>query len=103
MAEKLFRDARQYFYKLSRDVESQKSISAELGENIFYTDDELYSIVVSKSRSQYNVSSPSLLPPETKMEFARMLHFEYHANNKQIARMLRLDRSFVESFFPESR
>ncbi len=101
--ERLFRDARQYFYKLSRDVESQKTISSELGSSVCFTDDELYSIVLSKCHSEYNVRSASLLTIDMKIELAKTLHFDYHANNRQVARILRLDRALVDSVFPDMR
>ena len=101
--ERLFRDARQYFYKLSRDVESQKTISSELGSSVCFTDDELYSILLSKCRSEYNVRSLSMLTTDMKIELAKTLHFDYHANNKQVARILRLDLALVDSVFPDMR
>ena len=101
--ERLFRDARQYFYKLARDVESQKTISSELGSSVCFTDDELYSILLSKCRSEYNVRSLSMLTTDMKIELAKTLHFDYHANNKQVARILRLDLALVDSVFPDMR
>ena len=53
-AEGLFRSGQHYFHKLSRDVESQKSIAAEIGERIFYNDEELYTLVCVRCRKDYN-------------------------------------------------
>ena len=97
--ESLFRDASHYFYCISRNIESQKRIAAEIGDKIFYTDDELYSVASSMSNKQYG-SSPSLLPKELKQEFAKILRFDYNAGNKQIARILKLDISLVNAMFP---
>ena len=100
VAERLFRDAWQYFYKVSHDIESQQTIAAELGERIFYTDSELYAFVKSKCKTEFNVDSPPLLPHDAKVHMARVLHYDYNADNQQVARILRLDISIVDSLFP---
>lgn len=98
-AERLFRDARHYFFKISHDIESQQSIAAELGESVSYTDTELYAFVKSKSRTEYNVASPQLLPSDAKILMAKILHYDYNADNQQIARILRLDIAILNSLF----
>ena len=100
VAERLFRDARHYFYKVSHDIESQQNIAAELGERIFYTDSELYAFVISKCKTEYNVDSPPLLSREAKVLLAKVLHYDYNADNQQIARILRLDLQVLDSLFP---
>ena len=98
--ERLFRDARHYFFAVSRNVESQKKIAAEIGERIFYTDDELFAAISAISKARYDTAAPTLLPAQAKIEVARLMHYEYNAGNKQIQRMLRLDAGTVESLFP---
>lgn len=100
VAERLFRDARHYFYKVSHDIESQRTIAAELGERIFYTDSELYAFVNSKCKTEYNVDSPPLLSRDAKVILAKVLHHDYNADNQQIARILRLDLQVLDSLFP---
>ena len=100
MAERLFRDARHYFYKVSHDIESQQTIAAELGERIFYTDSELYAFVKSKCKTEYNVDAPPLLSSDAKVHLAKVLHYDYNADNQQIARILRLDLPVVTLLFP---
>jgi len=100
VAEALYRNAWQYFYKVSRDIESNRELASELGERIFYTDEELKSVVYSICNDQYNVSLPSMLPKDAKLEVARKLHYDYNSTNKQIVRMLRLDSRLVDSLFP---
>ena len=100
VAERLFRDARHYFYKVSHDIESQQSIASELGERVFYTDAELYAFVKSKCRTEYNVDAPPLLPGDAKVRLAKVLHYDYNADNQQVARILRLDLAVVASLFP---
>ena len=99
--ESLFRGASHYFRELSRNIESQKTIAAEIGESIFYTDDELFSVVLRVCKEKYGQSSPGLLPAQAKRELAALLHYDYNAGNKQIRRMLRLDPQIVASLFPE--
>ena len=99
--EAVFRCASHYFREISRNIESQKDIAKELGERIFYSDDELFSVVLSICKDKYGGQKPSLIPAVAKSEVALLLHNEYNASNKQIQRMLRLEASFVDSLFPK--
>ena len=99
-AEGIYRNGQHYFHKLSRDMESQTGIAQEIGETVFYTDEELYGIVCSKCRKDYNVDMPSRLPRDAKISMTKTLHYDYNASNKQISRILRLDRSVVDALFP---
>ena len=67
----------------------------------FYTDDELFGVVLSVCQDKYNGQRPSLLPVSAKQELALFLHKEYNAGNKQIQRMLRLDPSAVAAMLPQ--
>ena len=98
-AEACYRDAGHYFYKVSRDMESKKEIAKELGERVFYTDDELYAILVMHGHERYQCDNPTLLLPEQKLELAKLMKYEYHAGEKQIRRMLRLDPSIISALF----
>lgn len=100
-AELFFKDARQYFYKIAKNVESQKDIAAIIGENIFYTDYDLMDIVASACKKKFGVSNSSVLAPKDKMDLARILHYEYNAGNKQIARLLKLNLETISSMFPK--
>ena len=97
LAEKLFRGAAHYFFKLGRSIESDKQISKEIGGGVFYTDDELYAAVVLISRKKYGNPVPSLLPPKDKIELARAMRYDYNASDKQIQRMLRLEATIINS------
>ena len=101
--ERIFRDARHYFFALSRNVESLKKIAAEIGERIFYTDDELFNIIVSFCKDRYGIKAPGQLPAQAKVEVARLMHFDYNASNKQIQRMLRLEAETVAALFPSHK
>lgn len=101
LGESMFRCASHYFREVSRNIESQKSIAKEIGERIFYTDDELFGIVLSLCQEKYGGQKPTMLPVPAKQEMALLLHSEYNASNKQIQRMLRLDSSVVSAMFPK--
>ena len=97
--ERLFRNASHYLNCLSKNVESQKLIAQEIGERIFYTDDELYSTVFALSMKKYKLT-PAQLSSDAKVEMARTLHHEYNAGNKQISRILKIDNGIVNEWFP---
>lgn len=99
IGERLFRNASHYFNKVSKSVESFKKISEEIGESIFYTDDELFAIACRICRERYGTNIPSLIQAAAKIELAKTLHYEYHAPAKAIHRMLKLDMSTINSLF----
>ena len=113
--ERLFRNASHYFSKISRSIEADAKIAKEIGENIFYTDDDLYSAVCRMAAEKFPKSgvsgqeagnqnigrqnSPSLLPAQAKVELARAMRFDYNASDKQIMRMLKLDQQTLTGIF----
>ena len=99
-AENLFRNARHYFSFISRCLESMKTIAREIGESVFYTDDDLYAAVCEICRNNYGVRHPGLLPAQAKLEVARTMHYEYNAGAKQVARILKVDLSVIRSILP---
>ena len=101
LGENLFRCASHYFREVSRNIETQKKIAKEIGESVFYTDDELFGVLRSLCQERYGGQKPTLLPASAKQEAAMLLHNEYNAANKQIQRMLRLDASTVSTWFPQ--
>lgn len=98
--EKMFRDFRHYFDMLYRDVEAYKEIAAALNDMVFYTDDELMSIIRKKCNQDFDGQPASLLNPQDKQALAKTLHYEYNAGNNQISRMLKLPESYVNELFP---
>ena len=97
---RLFRDAHQYLYRITKNVEALKAIAEEIGDQVFYTDNELYDTVCRISRERYGILQPSQLAVSAKMEVAKVMKSGYHANNKQIQRMLKLDADLVNRLFP---
>lgn len=100
IGEGIFRDARHYFQKISRDIESWNEIASQLGDSIYYTDDELSAVIFRLCKQVYKCDNPVLLPKNAKFELARTLHFDYNADNKKIARQLKLDKGTVDELFP---
>ena len=99
-AEKYYKNASSYFYEISRNLESQKDIANEIGEQIRYTDNELFRVASGICTNYYNAKSPFLLPQEAKIELAKRLHFEWGANKKQLCRLLKMDIRILDTLFP---
>jgi len=99
LAESLFRDARHYFNKVSRHIESYDDIAKMIGEQVSYTDDDLFSVVLQLCRSDYDVASPALLSKDDKIALAKRLRLDFNASNKQIARMLKLSLDVLDALF----
>ena len=97
--ENLFRDTRHYFSKISRHIESYDEIAKLIGEQIYYTDDDLFSVLCTLSHKQYNCKIPSQLKREEKNTMAKLLHKEYNANVKQLQRMLKIDIAVLTALF----
>lgn len=97
--EAMFRDARHYFYCVSKNVETYAEIARTLGECLFYTDEDLYMVTKTLSETVYNTKDPRSLSHEDKTKLASRLHYEYNAGTKQIQRLLSLDRSIIDAMF----
>lgn len=97
-AEGLFHDARQYFHMLSKNIETQKDIAKSIGESVYYTDNDLYAAAQRLCSNLYGCQVVEL-SVEQKMEMAGRLHFEFNASNKQIARILKIEMTLVDTLF----
>jgi REP element-mobilizing transposase RayT len=95
-----FRDAHHYMKMITRNAESYGEIAKRLGDNIFLTDNEIYTAITQISLKEYGIKQPSLLPPQVKLELAKKMSFEYHASNSQIRRILNLDLKIINELFP---
>ena len=100
IGEGVFRDARHYFHKVSRDIESYKEVAELLGDSVYYTDDELIAAIYKICREDYKAEKPTLLTSDQKMQLARRLRFDYNADNKKIARLLKIDLYVLNELFP---
>lgn len=101
-AENLFRDARHYFTKVSRHIESYDEIAKMIGEQIYYTDDDLYSIVCTWAMRKYDCKIPSQLQREQKIEAAKMIRREFNADIRKISRILKMDMVVLTALFGNS-
>ena len=101
-AENMYRDAAHYFSSLTRNHEAFSEIAKRLGDTMFLPDSEMYQAISSICNKKYGIRKPSLLSPEAKIEIARMMHYEYHASNRQIRSILNMDMGAIEEMFPTS-
>ena len=72
-----------------------------IGENLFYTDNDMFQIACIISRKEHNCSSPHLLSRDGKIKLAKILHYDYNATLKQVQRMLKIDVMTLKSLFGE--
>ena len=98
----LFRDAHQYFYMVSKNVEAYSGIAVEIDDGEFLTDQELFAQLRKILREQYHLDSIMYLSKSQKLDVARMLHFNFRSSNGQVRRMLGLTEYEVNSIFPKA-
>ena len=98
--EKLFRNAHHYFNLLSKNYEAYSQIASTLQDRIMLADEEMYSAVCQICSSRFNVSAPSLLKAEERIEVARLMKKGYNASNSQIKRILKLTDYIINELFP---
>ena len=98
-----FRDAHQYFNLLTKSRESYSEFAGLFGDRNVLADEEMYPAAVSLAQEDYHVTRLSDLLESQKQELARKMHFDYHANNAQIYRILKLDKAWLQEVFPEAR
>ena len=96
-AESIFRDAKQYFYLISRKVESYSEVAKSIGEAIYYNDNDLYIAAMKISAENYNCRDPKILPAAEKIELARRLYFDYNAGEKQLQRLISIDANLLKA------
>lgn len=98
-AEMVFRDAKQYFYAISRNVETYSEIARSIGEEIYYNDTDLYNAAVKLSKDQYGSFDLRTLSADAKLGIAKRLHFDYNAGDKQLQRILSIDGALLKALF----
>ncbi len=95
--ERLFRDPSHYFYLISRNIENNKQIAREIGEGIFYTDNELFSAISRIAKEKFGCVSINEASPMAKIELAKIMRYDYNAPTKQIMRFLKLSQGNLTS------
>ena len=98
--ERMFRDAHQYFYLLTRNFEAYSEVSKRLGDTIVLTDEEIYPVARMLGWRDFKVKQLSLLPSDAKIAIARVLRTDYYATSQQIRRVLGLPKDIVQQLFP---
>ena len=98
-----FRDAHQYFNLLSKNREAYAEFAALYGDTVVLTDEEMFSAASSIAAETFHEAKITKLSEEQKKSVARKLHFEFHAGNAQIFRILKLDKSWLQQVFPEAK
>ena len=96
-AERLFRDAKQYFYLISRNVEMYSEIAKSIGESIYVNDNDLYLAAVRIAKERYGTGDLRTLDTSGKIEISKRLYFDYNAGEKQIERLLKIDSSLLKA------
>ncbi len=99
--ESMFFSAHEYFHCISRANEAYGLIAKALGDRIFLSDEEMFSVVRRKCKESYGESSPKLLAADAKIEMAKMMHNEYNASNGQIRRILNIEMAIIDNLFPK--
>ena len=99
MAELVFRDAKQYFYLISRKIETYASIAKSIGEYVFYSDSDLFLAASKIAKDTFGAAELNALTAQQKIELAKRLHFDYNASEKQLQRLLKIDKNILNSMF----
>ena len=100
LVETLFGDARQFLFWVLKNVEAQVEVALSCGELPNMSDDELFLTVCTLSRENYGKHSAKELTDVEKKELAVTMHNRYYASNAQIARLLGLQPSVVNTLYP---
>lgn len=99
MAERVFRNAKQYFYHISRKVETYCEVAKSIGESVCYTDNDIYYVAIKLSRERFGTDELRTLSSSSKIELAKVLHYDYNAGAKQLQRLLKLDGNVLAALF----
>ena len=102
IGQSIFRDARTYFYSLTREVEAFGQIASRLKDQVFLTNEELFKVASNCAQECFS-KKLAMLTPDQKIELARKLHYEYNASNDILRRVLKLDLSILNELFPSAR
>ncbi|MCQ2117659.1 MAG: hypothetical protein MJY76_05945 [Bacteroidales bacterium] len=99
LAEQTFHDAKQYFYLISRKIETYASIAKSIGEYVFYSDSDLFLAASKIAKDTFGAAELNSLTAQQKIELAKRLHFDYNASEKQLQRLLKIDKNILKSMF----
>lgn len=95
-----YRNASNYFYECSRNIEAHRTIAADIGESVYFTDNELFLAINIQKNKLFGDTPMNLLNKDQKVSLAKKMHYDFNANKKQIARMLHLNLQVLDTLFP---
>lgn len=101
-AEGLFYSAHDYFSSVTKGVEAYKEVAQMIGDTLFLSDNEMYTLFRKICQNKYGTMALTKLDRDARYEMAKCMHFDYHASNSQISRILKMDIYDVNSLFPLS-
>ena len=102
IGQSMFRDARSYFYSLTREVEAFSQIASRLKDQVFLTSEEMFKVAANSAEECFS-KKLSMLTPGQKIELARKLHYDYNASNDMLRRVLKLELSVLNELFPSAK
>ena len=73
-----------------------------IGDSLYLSDNEMYSVLRKISYDRFGTFALTKLDSNAKYELAKCMHFDYHASNSQVSRILRMDIYDVDNMFPLS-
>lgn len=83
LAEQIFHDAKQYFYLISRKIETYANIAKSMGESVFYSDSDLFLAAAKSAKDIFGATELNTLNAQQKIELAKRHPGE--ANGKQLS------------------
>lgn len=100
LVEQLFENARKFLNWSLRNVEAQVQVAQAYGERPHLSDDELFILSRDLCERMFGTRKPQELDESQKKEFAMTLRNQYHAGNKQLARLSTLPQDKVNDMYP---
>jgi len=101
LGESLFRGAHHYLSEVTRKYEAYSKEAKQFGDTVILSNEELFQVIKMMSIRDFNIKQPSLLPPQAKLEIARIMHNDYNATNAQIRMILKITEDQISSLFPK--
>ena len=93
-----FKSPLRYTYFLAKKLEGIIEQDLEHSQKAFLPDKELRVIVNRLTQDLFGTTSVDQLDVKSKLMIARRLRYDYASTVKQVARMLRLDKSALDGY-----
>ena len=100
LGESFFRNAAEYYIKISKIQEDHCLLVQKYGESQVLNYEEGFSVASSLGKSLFGNHIPSSLNQAQKNELARKLRYDYKMTNKQISSILKMDINALNNMFP---